>query len=192
MKSEIGAINSILGNAVKAGPESTLPYFSNEAFMVSRITSYCAEAIDLFGGWSEIHEYFYAEEPYTLDFPVAINSSFWPDFFEVAHESLHNYYEGCSDDNFEEETIEEIGEEDSDEVIVGKTSRNEYRRQLKAHEDAQKWIMEATGKISEWEDILVEYCNSTGRIPRSRFFLPLELENVVKDLESNTIDVSGK
>jgi hypothetical protein len=28
--------------------------------------------------------------------------------------------------------------------------------------------MEATGKISEWEDALVKYCNSTGRIPRSR------------------------
>ena len=51
--------------------------------------------------------------------------------------------------------------------------------------------MEATGKIPEWEDILVEYCNSTGRIPRGRFFLPLELENVVNDLESNTIGVSG-
>jgi hypothetical protein len=42
------------------------------------------------------------------------------------------------------------------------------RRQLKAPEEAQKWIMEATGKISEWEDALVKYCNSTGRIPRSR------------------------
>jgi len=51
--------------------------------------------------------------------------------------------------------------------------------------------MEATGKISEWEDILVEYCNSTGRTPRSRFFLPLELEKVINNLESNTIGVSG-
>jgi hypothetical protein len=159
--------------------------------MVSRITSYCTEAFDLFGGWSEIHEHFYAEKPYVIDFPVAINSSFWRDFFAAAKNLIDSYYEGCSDDNFAEDAIEEIGEEDSDEVIVGKTSRNEYRRQLKAHEDAQKWIMEATGKISEWEDILVEYCNSTGRIPRSRFFLPLELEKVVNDLESNTIGVSG-
>ena len=192
MKNEMGVINRIFTNAVHSDPESTLPYFSNEALMVSRITSYCEEAFDLFGGWSEIHEHFYAETPYVIYFPVAINSSFWPDFFEVAQEYIYSYYEGYRDNSFEEEAIEEICEDDSDEVIEEKTSKNEFRRQLKAHAKAEQRIMKASDKISEWEETLVEYCNSAGRIPRSRFFLPLELEKALGDLESNTIESSKK
>jgi hypothetical protein len=192
MKNSISSINSVFKSAVDTVPEATLPYFSNEALMVARITSYCAAAIELFGGQSEIREHFYAEKPYVINFPVATNSTFWLDIFEVAHESVFSYYEMSSDDLFEEESFEEICEEDSDAAVEGKINRNEFRRQLKAHAKAEQRITEASDRILAWEDTLVEYCKSTGRIPRSRFFLPLELETVIKDLESNTIDAPSE
>ena len=190
MTSEIRTINLVYGEHIKFNPETTLPFFYNEEFMVSRIVSYCTEAIRAFGE-DFIEEQFDFGEPLILYFPVAINSSFWPDFFEVAKEYIYQHFTPKRNNNCDEGVIEESHEAESLEILNKKNERKDYWRTLKAHAKAKKWIMEAASKISEWEKTLTEYCTSMERIPRSRFFLPLELEKVVNDLESNTIGVSG-
>jgi len=191
MKREVNTWQSIYGSAL--GPETVLPEFAEDGFLVELITSYCSSATTLFE--DAIHENFYeyAEDSQSLldmSVPVATSSSLWEDILDSIRDEIWEYCkpsEDISEESFDIRYPPEVHETGDDALLEQMQCDRDYLRLEKAHSMAERQIMHVVNEIDSWHDTLANYCQKNNRRPRRPFYFPLELKDVIADLDSNTI-----
>jgi hypothetical protein len=193
MKREVNVWQRIYSLA--AGPETVLPEFAEDGFLVELIATYCSAATSLFE--DAIHDNFYEHSADSLglldmSMPIAMPSSSWPDILDSALDQIYDYCkpsEDISQESFDARYPPGIDATADDQLLEQMQCDRDFLRLEEAHSIAEHRIMKVVGDIDSWYDTLAAYCHETNRLPRRPFYFPLELEQVIADLASNTIPV---
>ena len=193
MKREANALRGIFANVNLAGPETVLPPFTEDGFLVELITTYCSTATTLFE--DAIHEDFYessGDNLLSMSVPIAMPSSFWLDVFEIAEEAMVDYFrptETLCEKTFESLYPPGFADTADDEMLDQMQSDRDYLRLENESLRARRQITHVVTEIDSWSGALESYCKEANRRPRRPFYFPLELKEVIADLDSNTIPI---
>ena len=126
-----------------------------------------------------------------MSVPIATSSSLWQDILDSINDEIWEYCKPSEDISEETFVIRyPAGIDNADDKLLDQMqSDRDYLRLEKAHSMAESQIMQVVNEIDSWHDTLSVFCQQTNRRPRRPFYFPLELKEVIADLDSNTIPV---